>query len=104
MLPQSERGEMAREEALERSVHIVSGPDVDAGSRSATIRWATNKTAATDVWLEGGGINGHRTAFVRGGSREHSATFANLRPHTTYHYIIRTREGEERREGSFTTR
>jgi hypothetical protein len=103
MLPQSDR-ESRREEALERSVHIVRGPDVDTGDRSATIRWETNKTAATDVWLTGGGIRGHRTAYVRGGSNDHTATFANLRPNTTYHYEIRTREGGDRREGTFTTR
>lgn len=103
MLPQSDRS-TSREEALEHSVHIISGPEVDAGNRSAVIRWETNKTAATDVWLTGGGIRGHRTAYVRGGSRDHRVTFANLRPHTTYNYQIRTREGGTRKEGSFTTR
>jgi hypothetical protein len=102
-LPQADR-ETARDEALERSVHIVSGPEVDAGDRSATIRWATNKTAATDVWLQGGGIRGHRTKYERGGSRDHRVTFSNLRPNTTYTYIIRTREGGVRQEGTFTTR
>ena len=101
-LPQSDRN--AREEALERSVQIVNGPDVDAGHRSATIRWTTNKTAASDVWLTGGGIRGHRTSYVRGGSRDHRVMFSNLRPNTTYNFAIRTREGEVRKEGSFTTR
>lgn len=100
-LPQ---GESAREEALEHSVHIVNGPDVDAGDRSATIRWQTNKVAATDVWLTGGGIRGHRTRYIPGGSDNHRVTFTGLRPHTTYSYEIRTREGGDRKQGTFTTR
>ncbi len=103
-LPQGEGQETRRDEQLERSVHIVRGPDVDAGDRSATIRWQTNKVAATDVWLMGGGIRGHRTRYEPGGSDSHSVTFTGLRPHTTYTYEIRTREGGDRKQGSFTTR
>jgi hypothetical protein len=106
-LPQSEGsevGETARQEALERSVQIVSGPEIATTGSSATLRWTTNKTAATDVWLEGGGIRGHRTRYERGGARSHSVTFTGLRPNTTYTYMIRTREGEVRKEGTLTTR
>jgi len=94
----------ARDEAAERSVHITNGPNVNPSSNSATINWDTNKTAATDVWLMGGGIRGHRTQYVRGGSRNHNVTFSNLKPNTTYTYEIRTREGGDRKQGTFTTR
>jgi len=94
----------AREEAGERSVHITNGPNVSPRSNSATINWNTNKDAATDVWLMGGGIRGHRVQYDRGGSRNHSVTFSNLKPNTTYTYEIRTREGGNRKQGTFTTR
>jgi hypothetical protein len=92
-----------RQEALENSVTIVNGPTVSTTATSATIVWATNKNAATDVWLKGGNIRGHRTQFARGGARNHQVTFTNLRPRTTYTYEIRTREGGDRREGQLTT-
>src|SRR5206468_4382774 len=94
---------VSREEAMERSVHITNGPNVNPSSNSASINWNTNKNAATDVWLMGGGIRGHRVQYDRGGSRDHSVTFSNLRPHTTYTYEIRTREGGDRKQGTFTT-
>ena len=94
----------ARDEAAERTVHITNGPNVNPSSRSGSINWSTNKDAATDVWLMGGGINGHRVQYDRGGSTNHNVTFSNLRPNTTYTYEIRTREGGDRKQGSFTTR
>src|SRR4051794_2752472 len=90
--------------ASAQSVQIVNGPNVNPSSNSATINWDTNKTAATDVWLTGGGIHGHRTQYIRGGSRTHSVTFSNLKPNTTYTYEIRTRNGGDRKQGTFTTR
>jgi 1,4-alpha-glucan branching enzyme len=92
-----------RQEALEKSVTIVSGPTVSTTATSATIVWATNKNAATDVWLKGGNIRGHRTQYVRGGSTNHQVTFANLKAGTTYTYEVRTREGGDRKEGQLTT-
>jgi hypothetical protein len=52
----------------------------------------------------GGGIRGHRVQYDRGGSRDHNVTFSNLKPNTTYTYEIRTREGGDRKQGTFTTR
>jgi hypothetical protein len=98
------RNNVSREEALERSVHITNGPNVNPSSNSASINWNTNKDAATDVWLMGGGIRGHRVQYDRGGSRDHNVSFGNLKPHTTYTYEIRTREGGDRKQGTFTTR
>jgi len=86
------------------SVHITNGPNVNPSSNSANINWSTSGNAATDVWLTGGGIRGHRTQYERGGSRNHSVTFSNLRPNTTYTYEIRTRNGGDRKQGTFTTR
>jgi hypothetical protein len=95
--------ETRHQEAMENSVHIVNGPTASPARDSVTINWTTNKTATNDVWLMGPGIRGHRVFYLRNGSREHTATFANLRPGTTYTYEIRTREGGDRRQGSFTT-
>jgi hypothetical protein len=93
----------ARDEAAERTVHITNGPNINPSSNSASINWNTNKNAATDVWLMGPGIRGHRVQYDRGGSTNHNVSFSNLRPHTTYTYEIRTREGGDRKQGTFTT-
>lgn len=92
------------ERNLPDSINIVGVPSVNPNRSSATIAWQTNKNAASDVWLEGGGIRGHRTGYERGGSRNHSVSFSNLKPNTTYNYIIRSRKGQVRYEGSFTTK
>jgi hypothetical protein len=91
------------EHNLADRVDIVGQPRVDVSTNSARVMWQTNNNAATDVWLEGGNINGHRAAYVPGGTREHTATFDNLRRNTTYTYLIRARDGV-RYQGSFTTR
>src|SRR5437667_413238 len=85
-------------------VNIQATPQVTPTTNSATITWQTNTNAATDVWLEGGSINGHRNEFERGGSRNHSVSFNNLQPNTTYTYMIRSREGQVRYQGTFTTK
>jgi len=91
------------EKDLPDSVNIVGTPNVKPSKSSATITWQTDKTAASDVWLEGGSIKGHRTGYERGGSKNHSVSFNNLKPNTTYNYKIRSRKGQVRYEGSFTT-
>jgi len=93
----------AREEALEKSVHITSGPTVsNVTATSATITWTTNKNGATDVKY--GYDNGHwRTAFKRGGAKDHSVTLSALKPGKTYTYKIMTREQEVRTSGTFQT-
>jgi len=92
------------EKNLPDSVNIVGTPNANPTKNSATITWQTNKNAASDVWLQGGGIKGHRTGYERGGSKNHSVTFSNLKPNTTYNYKIRSRKGQVRYEGSFTTK
>ena len=91
------------EKNLPDSVNILGTPSVQPSKNSATITWQTDKTAASDVWLEGGGIKGHRTGYEKGGSKNHSVSFSNLKPSTTYNYKIRSRKGQVRYEGSFTT-
>jgi hypothetical protein len=98
------QADTASERNLADQVDIVGTPDVQTTSNSATIRWQTNNVAATDVWLEGGGIRGHRTEYQRGGRRDHQVTFSNLKPNTTYTFLIRSGKGEVRYQGSFTTR
>jgi hypothetical protein len=97
-------GDTPGERNLPDRVDIAGTPNVNPSNNSATINWQTNKNAASDVWLEGGGIRGHRTGYERGGSRNHSVTFSNLKPNTTYNYKIRSRNGEVRYESSFTTK
>jgi hypothetical protein len=92
------------ERNLPDSVDIVGVPKATPNKNSATITWDTNKEAATDVWLEGGDITGHRTGYQKGAAKNHSVTFSNLKPNTTYNYKIRTRKGEVRYEGTFTTK
>jgi hypothetical protein len=92
------------EKNLPDSVNIVGTPNANPTKNSATITWQTNKNAASDVWLEGGGIKGHRTQYERGGSKDHNVSFNNLKPGTTYNYKIRSRKGQVRYEGSFTTK
>lgn len=92
------------ERDLPDQVDIVGTPEVSTSSDSARITWHTNNVAATNVWLQGGGIRGHRTEYQRGGRRDHSVTFSNLKPNTSYTYLIRSGKGEVRYQGSFTTR
>ena len=92
------------ERNLPDRVDIIGSPRVDVGRNGARIYWQTNNVAATDVWLVGGGINGHRAGYQRGGSRDHMVTFDNLRPNRTYTYLIRSNRGEVRYQGNFTTR
>jgi hypothetical protein len=92
------------EKNLPDSINIVGTPNANPAKNSATITWQTDKTAASDVWLEGGGIKGHRTGYEKGGSKNHSVSFSNLKPNTTYNYKIRSRKGQVRYEGSFTTK
>ncbi len=92
------------EKNLSDSVNIIGVPKANPSKDSATITWETNKVAATDVWLEGGDINGHRVGSEKGGSKTHSVTFSNLKPNTTYNYKIRSSHGEVRYEGKLTTK
>lgn len=92
-----------KEEAAEKSVHITSGPTViNLSPTSATIHWATNKNAATDIHYGYGG--GHeKIAYEKGGSTNHSVTLTGLKPGQTYTYKIMTREKEVRFQGTFHT-
>lgn len=92
-----------QEEAAEKSVHITSGPTVsNVTANSATITWATNKNAATDVRYSSDGSH-WRVAYQRGGERSHSVTLSGLKPNTNYTYRIMTREREIRTSGTFHT-
>jgi len=92
------------EKNLSDSVNIIGVPKANPNKDSATITWETNKVAATDVWLEGGDINGHRDGSEKAGSKTHSVTFSDLKPSTTYNYKIRSSHGEVRYEGKFITK
>jgi|GEM_PF-6505642 len=92
------------ERNLPDRVDIIGEPRVDVSRGGARIFWQTNNVAATDVWLTGGDIRGHRAGYQRGGSRDHAVSFNNLRRDTTYTFLIRSRNGEVRYTGNFTTR
>jgi len=92
----------AKEEAMERSVHITSGPNVaNLTGTSATLQWETNKNAASDIHYNCGGKD--KIAYERGGSTNHSVTLTGLKPNSTYTRKIMTREKEVRKEGQFHT-
>ena len=84
-------------------MQITSGPTVsNVTATSATITWTTNKNGATDVKY--GYDNGHwRTAFKRGGAKDHSVTLSGLKPDKNYTFKIMTREQEVRTTGTFHT-
>jgi len=92
------------ERNLPDRVDIIGEPRVDVSRGGARIMWQTNNIAATDVWLVGGDIRGHRAGYQRGGTRDHFVAFNNLRRDTTYTFLIRSRNGEVRYKGNFTTR
>ncbi|HET9182533.1 MAG TPA: hypothetical protein VFP59_10390 [Candidatus Angelobacter sp.] len=92
----------AKEEAMERSVHITSGPNVaNLTGTSATLQWETNKNAANDVHYNCGGKN--KIAYDRGGSTNHSVTLTGLKPNSTCTWKIMTREKQVRKAGTFHT-
>lgn len=93
----------AKEEAAEKSVQITSGPTVaNLTATSATIEWATNKKAASDVHYGYAGAH-EKIAYERGGSTNHSVNLSGLKPGQTYTYKIMTREKEVRQQGTFQT-
>ncbi|MGE5322868.1 MAG: hypothetical protein ACM3SW_08405 [Actinomycetota bacterium] len=92
----------AKEEAMERSVHITSGPNVaNVSGTSATLEWTTNKKGANDVHYNCGGKD--RVAYERGGSTNHSVTLTGLKPNSTCTWKIMTHERQVRKEGTFRT-
>jgi hypothetical protein len=92
----------AKEEAMEKSVHITSGPTVaNLTGTSATLEWTTNKNASNDVHYNCGGKD--KIAYDRGGSTNHSITLTGLKPGSTCTWKIMTREKEVRKEGQFQT-
>ncbi len=86
------------------TVVLTSGPTVEeVTEHSATLRWTTNKTAATRVNY---GTDPNRLvqhAYRPGGSTGHEVVMQNLQPHTTYYYEIENRYGRDRLTGNFTT-
>lgn len=92
----------AKEEAMERSVHITSGPTVaNLSGTSATLQWTTNKKGANDVHYNCGGKD--KIAYERGGSTNHSVTLTGLKPNSTCTWKIMTHEKQVRKEGTFHT-
>jgi hypothetical protein len=98
--------ETAQEKAsgINDQVDITSGPNVsNVTSNSATLRWTTNKNAATRVRYGTNQANPGKHAFMPGGSTQHSVQLTGLQPGQTYHYEIENKGGHDRFKGSFQT-
>jgi phosphodiesterase/alkaline phosphatase D-like protein len=86
------------------SVSIVGTPSVTTTNNSATIRWKTDKVAATSVKYGTSQGNMDQESRHSGGARDHNVTLDQLEPGTTYYYAIMTEDGQARESGQFTTK
>lgn len=110
LLAQVAPGEHRAEQATEAQngiydeVDIVNGPAVEqVTNHAATLRWQTNKTAATRVNYGMDPNNLFQHAYLPGGSTDHEVILRGLRPGTTYYFAIENKHGRGRLTGTFTT-
>ncbi len=90
--------------AQSNTVVLTSGPTVDqVTEHSATLRWTTNKVAATRVNYGTDPSQLVQHAYRPGGSTGHEVMLQNLQPHTNYYFEIENRYGRDRMTGNFTT-
>ena len=86
------------------TVDVVNGPAVDQiSNHTATLRWQTNKVAATRVNYGLDPNNLYQHAYLPGGTTNHEVVLRNLRPGTTYYFAIENKHGRGRLTGTFTT-
>jgi hypothetical protein len=86
------------------TVDVVTPPSVDqVTDRSAVLRWATNKVAATRVNYGTDPNNLYQHAYQPGGTTEHQVMLHGLRHRTTYYFAIENKHGQGRLTGTFTT-
>ena len=82
---------------------ITSGPDVDADTNSATIRWHTDRMTTTAVKY-GTDQNNLKDERLPGGSRDHKVVIAELQPGTHYVFQVLDANGNVQKTGDFTTK
>jgi ABC-type uncharacterized transport system substrate-binding protein len=82
---------------------ITSGPNVDADTNSATIRWHTDRMTTTAVKY-GTDQNNLRDERLPGGSRDHKVVIADLQPGTHYVFQVLDANGNVQKTGDFTTK
>jgi hypothetical protein len=104
--PGEHRAEQATEaqNGIYDTVDVVNGPAVDQiSNHAATLRWQTNKVAATRVNYGTDPNNLFQTAYIPGGTTNHEVVLRELRPHTTYYFAIENTHGRGRLTGTFQT-
>jgi phosphodiesterase/alkaline phosphatase D-like protein len=84
------------------SITITRGPTVEPRETRATIRWNTNRKAATLLHYGTDPENLDQQQSQKGGTI-HSVTLSNLQPGTEYYFAIMTDAGEVRTQGKFQT-
>ena len=96
--------EQERASGIHDRVDVIAGPSVQqVTQRSAVLTWQTNKVAATRVNYGFDPNNLHQHAYQSGGSIRHEVMLRNLRPHTTYYFMVENTYGQNRLTGTFTT-
>jgi hypothetical protein len=104
--PEQRQAEHSQEQAsgIQDRVDVIAGPEVrQVTDRSAVLRWETNRVAATRVNYGLDPNNLYQHAYLPGGSTEHQVMLHNLRPHTTYYFMVENKWGQNRLTGTFTT-
>src|SRR4051812_39336591 len=82
---------------------ITSGPNVDADTNSATIRWHTDRMTTTAVKY-GTDQSNLKDERLPGGSRDHKVVIADLQPGTHYVFQVLDANGNVQKTGDFTTK
>ncbi len=96
--------EQERASGIHDQVDVIAGPTVQqVTDRSAVLTWETNKVAATRVNYGLDPNNLFQHAYLPGGSTQHQVVLRNLRPHTTYYFLVENKWGQNRLTGTFTT-
>ncbi len=73
---------------------VISGVTANAGNNSAAVNWTTNEAATSRVDYGPTASYGSQTALNSTLSTAHSATISGLSENTTYHYRVRSADGQ----------
>jgi len=85
------------------NIKITSGPTVEPQDTTATVRWNTNKKAATILRYGADANDLDQKQSQKGGSTNHSVTLSNLQPGTVYYFAIMTDSDKVRTQSQFQT-
>jgi hypothetical protein len=84
-------------------IKITSGPTVELQDTAATVRWNTNRKAATLIRYGTDADNLDQKQGQKGGGTSHSVTLSNLQPGTVYYFAIMTGDDKVKTQGQFQT-